>query len=183
MYKHTHVGETSNRKCCIWVYCLYDYKERDGRLYGSHTGFLILITFVATWHVTKYTVHDKSFFLNLFIFRQRGREGEREGEKHQCVVVYCMSPLGTWPTTQTCASTRNRTSDPLVLRPALNPLSHTSQGCSQQILINTGKEEKLGTLHYKQRGSLLGRKGENYWCFLDIFSYFFTEYGEHVLLL
>ena len=23
----------------------------------------------------------------LFIFRQRGREGEREGEKHQCVVA------------------------------------------------------------------------------------------------
>ena len=23
----------------------------------------------------------------LFIFRERGREGEREGEKHQCVVV------------------------------------------------------------------------------------------------
>ena len=31
----------------------------------------------------------KFFFFNifyLFIFRQRGREGEREGEKHQCVV-------------------------------------------------------------------------------------------------
>ena len=28
------------------------------------------------------------FFLkSLFIFRQRGREGEREGEKHQCVVA------------------------------------------------------------------------------------------------
>ena len=36
--------------------------------------------------------------------------------------------LGTWPTTQACALTGNRTSDPLVLRPALNPLSYTSQG-------------------------------------------------------
>ena len=36
--------------------------------------------------------------------------------------------LGTWPTTHTCALTRNRTSDPLVCRSALNPLSHTSQG-------------------------------------------------------
>ena len=36
--------------------------------------------------------------------------------------------LGTWPATQACALTRNPTSDPLVRRPALNPLSHTSQG-------------------------------------------------------
>ena len=28
-----------------------------------------------------------SFFKTLFIFGERGREGEREGEKHQCVVV------------------------------------------------------------------------------------------------
>ena len=31
-------------------------------------------------------VHNYLFFL-LFIFRQRGREGEREGEKQQCVVA------------------------------------------------------------------------------------------------
>ena len=38
------------------------------------------------------------------------------------------TPLGTWPTTQACALTGNRTSEPLVRRPALSPLSHTSQG-------------------------------------------------------
>ena len=42
-----------------------------------------------------------------FIFRERGREGEREGEKHQCVVASHMPPLGTWPTTQPCALTGN----------------------------------------------------------------------------
>ena len=36
--------------------------------------------------------------------------------------------LGTWSTTQACALTGNQTSDPLVHRPALNPLTHTSQG-------------------------------------------------------
>ena len=36
--------------------------------------------------------------------------------------------LGTLPTTQACALTGNRTSDPLVYRLALSPLSHTSQG-------------------------------------------------------
>ena len=36
------------------------------------------------------------FFLRfyLFIFTQRRREGEREGEKHQCVVASCMPPTG-----------------------------------------------------------------------------------------
>ena len=36
--------------------------------------------------------------------------------------------LGTWPETQACALTRNQTGDPLVCRPVLNPLNHTSQG-------------------------------------------------------
>ena len=30
----------------------------------------------------------------LFIFSERGREGERKGEKHQCVVVSHVSPTG-----------------------------------------------------------------------------------------
>ena len=30
----------------------------------------------------------------LFIFRQRVREGEREGEKHQCVVASHVAPTG-----------------------------------------------------------------------------------------
>ena len=45
------------------------------------------------------------------------------------------SALGIWPTTQACALTRNRTSDPLVRKRALNPLSHTSQGSA--VLIKT----------------------------------------------
>ena len=36
--------------------------------------------------------------------------------------------LGTWPTTQACTLAGNQTGDPLVCRPAPNPLSHTSQG-------------------------------------------------------
>ena len=53
---------------------------------------------------------------------------EREGEKHQCVGASHAPPTGTWPATQACALTGNQTSDPLVHRLALNPLSHTSQG-------------------------------------------------------
>ena len=35
--------------------------------------------------------------------------------------------LGAWLVTQACAQTGNRTCVPLVRRPALSPLSHTSQ--------------------------------------------------------
>ena len=35
---------------------------------------------------------------------------------------------GTWPATQAYTLTRNQTDDPLVRRPAFNPLSHTSRG-------------------------------------------------------
>ena len=33
-------------------------------------------------------------FFTYFIFRQRGKEGKREGETHQCVVASCVSPTG-----------------------------------------------------------------------------------------
>ena len=69
----------------------------------------------------------KKDFLNLFL--ERGREGEREVDKHQSEVASCTSPiLGTWPATQAYALTGNQTSDPSVCRLALNLLSHTSQG-------------------------------------------------------
>ena len=65
-----------------------------------------------------------------------GREGERKGEKHRCArdtkyidqLPFACPQLGTWPTTQTCALTGNWTGNIFVCRPALNPLSHTSQG-------------------------------------------------------
>ena len=66
----------------------------------------------------------KRFYL--LIFREKGREGERE--KYQCVVASDASPLGTWPATRACALTRNQTGDPLVYKPALSPLNYTSQG-------------------------------------------------------
>ena len=42
--------------------------------------------------------------------------------------------LGTWPATQAHALTGNRTGDPSVHRPMLNPLSYTSQGSFLNIL-------------------------------------------------
>ena len=64
----------------------------------------------------------------LFSFRERGREGERERNISVWLPLTC-PPMGTWPTTEPCALTGNRTGNPMVQRLALNPLSHTSQGC------------------------------------------------------
>ena len=72
-------------------------------------------------HFTLFYLHFLKIFY-LFIFRERRREGDTEGEKHQYVVASHI-----WPETQACALTGNRTGDPLVHRPALNPLNHTSQ--------------------------------------------------------
>ena len=69
-------------------------------------------------------------FIYLFLERGEGKEKERERNISMWLPFTHLLP-GPWPATQACALTRNRTSDPLVRRPALNPLSHTSQGCSR----------------------------------------------------
>ena len=64
--------------------------------------------------------------LKILFILERGREKERERN----ITVWlplALPPLGTWPTTQACTLTGNQTSDPLVPRPALSPLSRTSQ--------------------------------------------------------
>ena len=67
--------------------------------------------------------------LSLFIyFRERGRVGERKGEKHQCVGASPIPPTGNLAPSA-CALTGNRTSNPLLCILVLNPLSHTSQCC------------------------------------------------------
>ena len=81
-------------------------------------------------------------FFKDVIYLFLGREGEREGEKHQCVVASHMPPLGTWPTTQGCALTRNRTSEPLVCRTVLNPVSRTSQ-CFMKFFLKTNENVSL----------------------------------------
>ena len=59
----------------------------------SDTLFLVTYLFnivVSSWRTDSFL---KKYFIYLFIyFRERGREGEREGEKHQCVVASHTSP-------------------------------------------------------------------------------------------
>ena len=69
------------------------------------------------------------FFKILFIFIEG--KGGRKRERSITVWLPLTCPaLGTWPATQACALTRNRTGDPLVGTLAFNPLSHTSHGYS-----------------------------------------------------
>ena len=67
-------------------------------------------------------------FLKKYLFLKGGREGEGEGEKHQSVVASHVPPTGDLAHNQACALTGNRSSNHLVHRPVLNPLSYTSQG-------------------------------------------------------
>ena len=56
----------------------------------------------------------------MYLFLERGEEREKEGRKHPCVVASCLPPTGDLA--------GNGIGDPLVGKPALNPLSYTSQG-------------------------------------------------------
>ena len=67
--------------------------------------------------------------LFIYLFPERGEGKEKERDRNINVWLPLVHPqLGSWPATQACALTGNRTSNPLVQETALNPLSHTSQG-------------------------------------------------------
>ena len=72
--------------------------------------------------------HQRGSIFGLFLkrfylfFRERGRKGERGGEKHLSAASH--PKLGV----QACALTWNRTGDLSTHRAVLHPLSHTSQG-------------------------------------------------------
>ena len=65
-----------------------------------------------------------SFKIFIYLF-SRDREGKERGRETSVPLTRPL--LGTWPTTQACALTGNWTSNRLVCRPVLNPLSHTGQ--------------------------------------------------------
>ena len=67
-------------------------------------------------------------FYFTYLFLERGREGERERQKHQCVVVSHTPHTGDLACPPGVCPTGNPTGNPWICRPARNPLSHTSQG-------------------------------------------------------
>ena len=91
-------------------------------------------TYVLKTRFNKGVLFKKIFkiFLNLFLERGEGREKERQ--RNTNVWLPLTSLWGTWPATLACVLTRNRTSNPLVHRLALNPVTHTSQG--KEVVLN-----------------------------------------------
>ena len=53
--------------------------------------FLNSVNFIVIYFGALYSFLKRFY---LFIFRERGREGDREGEKHQCVVASPVVPTG-----------------------------------------------------------------------------------------
>ena len=79
-----------------------------------------------------------SIFKRFYLFIFRGEMKEKERERNINVWLPLVCPLlVTWPTTQACAQTGNRTGNLLVLRLAFNLLSHTSQGMWSDNLIQS----------------------------------------------
>ena len=78
-------------------------------------------------------------FIYLLLERGKGREKVRERNIDQLPLLG--RQLGTWPATQACALTGNRTCDLMVHRPVLIPLSQTSQGQTRNFFepLNTHK--------------------------------------------
>ena len=86
------------------------------------------------WGQSSFRKNYFLFYIYLFIFRERVRDEEREGDKHQCErekstsCLSYMTQLGTEPATQTCVSMRNPTDDFSLCGTTPKHLSHTGQG-------------------------------------------------------
>ena len=74
------------------------------------------------------------YFTYLFLDRGEGKEKEKDRNINVWLPLACPR-LETWLATQACALTGNRTGNPLVCKPALNPLSHSSRGLFPFCLI------------------------------------------------
>ena len=76
-----------------------------------------------------------TFKKNLFIIFREEKGGRGRGEeKYQCVVASHAPPTGTWPATQASPLHGNRTGDPLVCRPMLNPLSTPARAVNMLLI-------------------------------------------------
>ena len=128
--------------CCWWAHAL----SSPTTILFAHIRAIVLscsLLFCLSTCVVRLSFFS-FFFLKgcIYLLLGKGREGEREGEKHQCVVAFHAPP--TWDLAcnpGTCPDWELNL-DPLVHRLALNPLSHTSQGnCCQALLKNEDVED------------------------------------------
>ena len=93
----------------------------------SKFGFREYLTKEVALEMELYGGDFKDYLFIYFLERGEGREKEKERNINVWLPLTHPQP-GTRPATQACALTGNRNSNPLVLRSALHPLSHTSHG-------------------------------------------------------
>ena len=80
-------------------------------------------------------------FIYLLLERREGREKE-SGRNINVWLPFSHPLLGTWPAIQACALTGNQTGNLLACRPALNLLSHISQGAALFLISNNWIQPK-----------------------------------------
>ena len=84
----------------------------------------------------------------IYFFRVRGMEGEREGEKHQCVFASWAPPNRDLICKPGMCLTGNQSRNPLVCKPALSTLSHTRQGYLRSSEYLKTSEGLMNSLFY-----------------------------------
>ena len=82
----------------------------------------------------KFKIGKKMFKDFIYLFLERGEGKERERNINVWLPLM-WPPLGTWPTTQLCALTGNRTDNPLVRRLALNHWATTARAENFSLII------------------------------------------------
>ena len=77
------------------IHCVLMRKTKRKLFPESHVVYnsICISLFLISTTFFYYSLFSGVFFI-LFIFRQWGRQGEGEGEKHQCVVASCALPTG-----------------------------------------------------------------------------------------
>ena len=113
---------------------------REGKKFGDGetTNRQLVIREKKTYLPNSFSNDKYLFFIisilifKIYLFLERSKRREKERKRNINVWLPLARPLlGTWPATQACVLTGNWTSNPLVCRLVLNPLSHTSPGCQE----------------------------------------------------
>ena len=114
---HWHHTSYYNIVDCIPCDALYrDYSVTTNLRLNPSTFFTLSLNCPLVWQRPE-SILKKPHLKNIYILfiSERGEERGKERERNINVwLPLTCPPLGTWPATQACAPTGNRTSDPLV---------------------------------------------------------------------
>ena len=97
---------------------------------------------------TSFFTNRRLGFLNriyLYIFRERGREGEKKGEKYQCMVASYVPPIGDLACSPGMCPDWESNWRPVGSLPVFSPLSYTSPGEKVSFI-----RDKFNKIHISQ---------------------------------